>query len=79
MLGALTVAGFMPIIEKAWNNRIKPGLQQIWDEKIYPKIYKFIEPIKPTLARAAAGIDNTIQKIPTAIDNLSYKSKNVYY
>lgn len=73
VLGALTVAGFMPIIEKAWNNRIKPGLQQIWDEKIYPKIYKFIEPIKPTLARAAAGIDNTIQKIPTAIDNLSTK------
>ena len=73
VLGALTVAGFMPIIERAWNNRIKPGLQEIWDEKIYPKIYKFIEPIKPTLARAAAGIDNTIQKIPTAIDNLATK------
>ena len=73
VLGALTIAGFMPIIERAWKNRIKPGLQQIWDEKIYPKIYKFIEPIKPTLARAAAGIDNTIQKIPTAIDNLATK------
>ena len=39
VLGALTVAGFMPIIERAWKNRIKPGLQEIWDEKIYPKIY----------------------------------------
>lgn len=73
VLGGLTVAGFMPILEKYWENKAKPGLGRLWDEKIYPKISKYIEPIKPTIARAAAGIDNTIQKIPTAIDNLTNK------
>ncbi len=73
ILGGLTIAGFMPILEKYWENKAKPGLGRLWDEKIYPKIAKFIEPIKPTIARAAAGIDNTIQKIPTAIDNLTNK------
>lgn len=73
ILGALTIAGMMPVIESAWKNKIKPGLGQLWDEKIYPVIAPYIEPIKPTIARAAAGIDATINKIPSAIDNLTIK------
>lgn len=73
ILGALTIAGFMPILERFWKDKVKPGIGRFWDEKIYPRIKEHLSPIKPAIARAAAGIDTAINKIPSAIDNLTNK------
>ena len=70
ILGVLTVAGFMPILENYWTTKVGPGLKGFWENNIYPKIEKYVAPIKPTMAKAAIGIDAAIRSIPTAIENL---------
>lgn len=74
--GALTIAGFMPILETYWDNKVSPKIKDFWDQSIYPKIEQYIAPIKPTIAKAAVGIDAAIRSIPTAIENLGYKIHN---
>lgn len=70
VLGVLTVAGFMPILEGYWKDHLGPGLKGFWDNSIYPKISRFIEHIQPTIAKAAIGMDAAIRSIPSAIENL---------
>lgn len=72
-LGILTAAGAANVLEDWWDDKAKPAIHDFWSDKIMPRIQQYIEPIKPTLARAAVGIDKAINSIPTAIDNLGNK------
>lgn len=73
ILGTLTAVSAMPAAEALWNDSIKPGIKEFWQINILPKIEDFLEPIKPTIAKAAVGIDMAIRSIPSAIDNLAEK------
>lgn len=75
ILGTLTAVSAMPAAEALWNNNIKPGIKEFWQVNILPKIEDFLEPVKPTIAKAAIGIDMAIRSIPNAIDNLADKIK----
>ena len=74
-LGILTVAGAANLLEGWWKTTAIPAIANFWQDKIYPKIAKFIEPIKPAIARAAVGIDKVISSIPNAIQNLGNRIK----
>ena len=78
VLGVLTIAGFGPILENWFENTAVPAIGNFWETKIAPKLGEWLEPVKPTLARAAAGIDASIRSIPFAIENTIDRIKNFF-
>lgn len=67
VLGVLTAAGVAARSQTWWEERIKPALVGWYQAHVQPTLQRWLEPIRPAIAKLAIGIDTTIQKIPNSI------------
>ena len=75
VLGVLTAAGVAARSQTWWEERIKPALVGWYKAHVYPTLERWLEPIRPGIAKLAIGIDSTIQRIPNAIHSLGDRIK----